>query len=118
GNPLLAIYMQGSFGQYAADVGEPADGLRLLREAAGRLPRAAPAAARAWLAALEGVALSHLGDRAALTYLDDAERHAEAAVGKEPVWPWIFPFDQPKIAAYRAGAAVRLRMPAVARAAF
>jgi len=37
-HPLLTIYMQGSFGQYATMAGDPAYGLRLLRDAAGRLP--------------------------------------------------------------------------------
>jgi hypothetical protein len=37
-----AIYMQGSFGQYATTVGDPARGLRLLRDASARLPRSAP----------------------------------------------------------------------------
>ena len=30
GHPLLAIYMQSSFGQYATTVGDPASGLRLI----------------------------------------------------------------------------------------
>ena len=36
-NRLLTVYMQGSFGQYATLAGDPAGGLRLLRDAAGRL---------------------------------------------------------------------------------
>jgi hypothetical protein len=48
---LLAIYMQGSFGQYATTVGDPAQGLRLLRDASARLPRSAPnTAGPGWLA--------------------------------------------------------------------
>jgi transcriptional regulator with XRE-family HTH domain len=80
-NPLLMIYMQGSFGQYATLAGDPAHGLRLLRDAAGRLPRSAPVTARAWLAALEAVALGYLDDRDALKTLDDAQRYADAAIG-------------------------------------
>jgi len=86
-HPLLAIYMQGSFGQYATTAGDPIQGLRLLRDAAGRLPRSAPNTAWAWLAALEGVALGYLGDREALKLLDDAERHADADGHTAPVWP-------------------------------
>ena len=29
-------------------------------------------------------------------------------MGYEPVWPWVFRFDQPKLAAYRAVCATRL----------
>lgn len=86
-NPLLAVYVQGSLGQNATLAGDPVQGLRLIRDAAGRLPRSAPPTARAWLASLEAVALSYLGDRAALTALDDAQRHAEAGFAARPVWP-------------------------------
>jgi transcriptional regulator with XRE-family HTH domain len=117
-HPLLAIYMQGSFGQYATTAGDPIHGLRLLRDAAARLPRSAPNTARAWLASLEGVALSYLGDRDALTLLSDAERHAEADNGTDPVWPWVFQFDSSKIASYRAIAAARLGLSKIAADAF
>jgi transcriptional regulator with XRE-family HTH domain len=114
GHSLLPIYMQGSLGQYASVAGDPAQGVRLIRGAAGRLPRSAPRIAWAWLCALEGVALVHLQDRAALAILDQAERHADAAQDDEPVWPWVFHFDDRKIAAHRAIAATRLRMPDLA----
>src|SRR5215470_8038827 len=78
-HPLLPIYMQGSFGQYATTAGDPMHGLRLLRDAAARLPRSAPNTARAWLASLEAVAFGYLGDRDALKLLGDAQRHAEAS---------------------------------------
>jgi hypothetical protein len=35
-----------------------------------------------------------------------------------PPWPWVFPFDQAKLAGYRALVAVRLTRPADALAAF
>ena len=117
-HPLLAIYMQGSFGQYATLAGDPVHGLRLLRDAAGRLPRSAPPTARAWLAALEAVALGYLGDRAALKVLDDAQRYADAGARSEPVWPWVFPFDSSKVASYRAVAASRLGLANIAVDAF
>jgi transcriptional regulator with XRE-family HTH domain len=116
--PLLAIYMLGSFGQYATLAGDPAYGLRLLRDAAGRLPHRAPAAARAWLASLEAVALSYLGDRAALKAVDDAQRHADASATAEPVWPWVFKFGVDKVAGYKAVAASRLGLAKVAAEAF
>lgn len=117
-HPLLAIYMQGSFGQYATLAGDPAHGLRLLRDAAGRLPRSAPPTARARLASLEAVALGHLDDRAALKVVDDAQRYADAGASSEPVWPWVFPFDSAKVASYRAVAASRLGLAQIAMDAF
>jgi hypothetical protein len=117
-NPLLAIYMQRSFGQYATTAGDAAHGLRLLRDAAGRLPRSAPPTARAWLASLEAVSLGYLGDRAALKALDDAQRYTDATVSSDPVWPWVFQFDTAKIASYRAVAASRLGLPKIAAEAF
>ena len=117
-HPLLAIYMQGSFGQYATTVGDAVHGLRLLRDATGRLPHSAPPTARAWLASLEAVSLGYLGDRAALKALDDAQRHADASFSGDPVWPWVFQLDAAKIASYRAVAASRLGLPKVAAEAF
>jgi transcriptional regulator with XRE-family HTH domain len=116
--PVLAIYMQGSFGQYATTSGDPLEGLRLIRDAAGRLPRSAPDTARAWLACLEAVALGYLGDRGALKVVDDAQRYTETGLGGEPVWPWVFQFDAAKIASYRAIAASRLGLARIARDTF
>jgi hypothetical protein len=116
-HPLLAIYMQGSYGQYATTAGDAIQGLRLIRDASARLPRRAPNTARAWLASLEAVALGYLGDRSALKTLGDAERYADTA-GGEPVWPWVFQFDSSKIASYRAITASRLGLPSLASQAF
>jgi len=117
-HPLLAIYMQGSFGQYATTAGDPIHGLRLLRDATARLPHSAPSTARAWLAALEGIALGYLGDREALKVLGDAQRHADTGSSNDPVWPWVFQFDSSKIASYRAIAAARLGLTKIAADAF
>ncbi len=116
--PVLAIYMQGSLGQYAATTGDPLHGLRLIRDAAGRLPRSAPSTARTWLACLEAVALSYLGDRGALKFVDDAQRYADTGFSSEPVWPWVFQFDPAKVASYRAITASRLGLAKIARDAF
>lgn len=118
GQGLLAIYMQGSLGQYAVSTGDPINGVRIIRDASGRLPRSAPDSARAWLAALHGVGLGYLGDRSALQILDQAKRYAEAAHDQEAVWPWIFPVTETKITRYRATAAARLGLPKVAAKAY
>jgi hypothetical protein len=99
-------------------VSDPVHGLRLLRDAAGRLPRSAPPAARGWLAALEAVALGYLSDRATLKVIDGAQRHADASISTDPVWPWVFEFDTSKIASYRAVAASRLGLTKIAIEAF
>lgn len=117
GNPLLPVYMQASLGQYAVTVGDARQGLRLIRDAAARLPHTAPATARAWLAAADAVALAHLGDATAMRVLDDASRHAEAGQYDEPHWPWVFRFDQAKIDRARLVAESRLgRRPRMAHA--
>ena len=110
--------MQGSFGQYATLAGDPACGLRLVQDAAARLPRSAPDTARAWLACHEAVDYSYLGDRSALKAVDAAQRHADASAGAEPVWPWVFPFGSAEIVGYRATVASRLGLAAVAMEAF
>jgi hypothetical protein len=84
---LLAIYMQGSIGHYATTVGDTVFGLRLLQDAAGRLPSTAPPTTRAWLASLKAAKLTYLRGRAALKALDDAERYADAGFHGDPVWP-------------------------------
>ncbi|MBO0880025.1 MAG: helix-turn-helix domain-containing protein [Mycobacterium sp.] len=118
GQQLLAIYMQGSFGQYAATAGDPLAGIRIIRDAAARLPKSAPDTARAWLTAIEGLTLGHLGDRSALRQLDQAQRYADAARDREPAWPWVFPFGDEKVAQCRAIAASRLGLRSQAEAAF
>jgi hypothetical protein len=101
-------YMRGSFGQFATAVGAAAQGRELIAEARGQLPRSAPPIALLWLDALEATALAHLGERSALAILDAAERRMTKAGNTEPVWPWLFHFDERELAAYRAVVAGRL----------
>lgn len=108
GHPLLPAYMQASFGHFAVTSGDPTQGLRLVAEARQNLPRSAPLIAHVWLDAIEAVALAHYKDRRALAVLDNAERRLSSANNDEPVWPWLFRFDRPKLAGYRAAAEARL----------
>ncbi|MEV6967149.1 helix-turn-helix transcriptional regulator [Hamadaea sp. NPDC051192] len=108
GNALLTCYMRGSLGQFATSVGAAAQGRELLTEARTQLPRSAPPIALLWLDALEATALAHLGERNALSILDSAERRMRKATNTEPVWPWLFHFDERKLAGYRAIVAGRL----------
>lgn len=108
GNALLTCYMRGSLGQFATSVGAAAQGRELLTEARSQLPRSAPPIALLWLDALEATALAHLGERSVLSILDSAERRMRKATNSEPVWPWLFHFDERKLAGYRAVVAGRL----------
>ncbi|HEU4421645.1 MAG TPA: hypothetical protein VFR67_03780 [Pilimelia sp.] len=108
GHSLLPAYMKASFGHFVVTSGDPTQGLRLVSEARQSLPRSAPLIAHVWLDAIEAVALAHYKDRRALAVLDNAERRLGKASSDEPVWPWLFRFDLPKLAGYRAAAEARL----------
>ena len=108
GHPLLPAYMQASFGHFAVTCGDSAQGLRLVTEARHNLPRSAPLIAHVWLDAIEAVALAHYKDQRALAVLDGAQRHLAEASNDEPVWPWLFRFDLPKLAGFRATAEAEL----------
>lgn len=108
GHPLLPAYMQASFGHFAVTSGDPTQGLRLVTEARQNLPRSAPLISHVWLDAIEAVALASYQDQRALVVLDSAERRLRKASNDEPVWPWLFRFDLPKLAGYRATAEAKL----------
>jgi transcriptional regulator with XRE-family HTH domain len=121
GHDLLAGYMLGSRAAFEIDTGDHVGGLGLITLAREQMAGENHPTPRAWLAAIEalGHASAHGGERAA----DDAVARAGAAVEAgwdmtEPPWPWIFPFDQAKLAGYRAMVYVRLGRPGAALAAF
>lgn len=104
GHQLLPAYMQASFGHFAVVAGDPVQGLRLVSEARQTLPRSAPTEAQVWLDSIEAVALAHHKDQRALMILDGAERRLNTTAQSDPTWPWLFRFDIPKLAGYRATA--------------
>ncbi|MFD1533109.1 hypothetical protein [Pseudonocardia aurantiaca] len=106
-HPLLVSYMTASLGHFAVESGDPREGVILLDRAAAQLDPSGPPSARAWLASLHAVAHAALRDRAS-TYA--ALRSAEQAANRpgEPVWPWVFTFDQAKVVRYQASALARL----------
>jgi hypothetical protein len=108
GHPLLPAYMQASMSQFAANCGDAAESVRLVSDARHRLPRSAPAIAGIWMDAIESLALAQIQDRNALTKLDQAEGRLSRATNDEPVWPWIFRFDERKLAGFRAQVAGKL----------
>lgn len=117
---LLAGYMLGSLAAFEIDGDDPGLGLALIAEARRQIGEAPNPTPRAWLDAIEALSLAAIGKAAEA---DGALLRAWKAIDKgsesAPVpWPWVFPFDQPKLAGYQALVAVRLNRPAEALAAF
>ncbi|WP_017604896.1 helix-turn-helix domain-containing protein [Nocardiopsis alkaliphila] len=120
GMRLLDVYMLGSLAAFEIETAEdPELGLALLQEAEHVLGHDSHPTARAWLACVGALAHAGIGDRvAAGRAIGRAEREVADPDNAHPPWPWVFAFDEAKVAGYRARAAVRLRSPYEARAAF
>jgi len=121
GHDLLAGYMLGSLAAFEIDGDDPETGLTLIAEARRQVGHPQHPTPRAWLDAIEalGFAAARRDGEAAGKVLLRAEKAVES--GRDPVappWPWVFPFDHPKLAGYRALVAVRLSRPTAALAAF
>jgi tetratricopeptide (TPR) repeat protein len=113
GSDVLAAYMLGSMSAWAAEVGNGRQALDLIGRAQARLPSLVPPPVRAWAAAVQATAHASIGDAdAALAALKQVEQAAAGA--HEPLWPWLFPFDPAKHAAYLGACATRLRLPRTA----
>ncbi len=117
---LLAAYMLGSLAAFEIDGDDPGLGFALIAEARRQIGEAPHPTPRAWLDSIEALSLAAIGKGADA---DDALSRARNAVERisdpAPVpWPWVFSFDQPKLAGYHALVAVRLERPADALAAF
>jgi transcriptional regulator with XRE-family HTH domain len=117
---LLAGYMLGSLAVFEIDNGDHVSGLALAaraREQIGASPHAVP---RAWLAAVQALGHATAGrGGAAEAALDRAASAVDSSDAvSPPPWPWIFQFDQAKLAGYRALACVRLGRAEAALAAF
>jgi hypothetical protein len=105
---LLAVYMLASLGHYAAVSGDARQGLDLVAAARSKLPRSAPVIARLWTDAVEAVALAACGDRRATVLLDRCQDRLSDVATADPMWPWLFHFDESKLAMFTATAAARL----------
>ncbi|WP_240506112.1 helix-turn-helix domain-containing protein [Thermoactinospora rubra] len=120
GHNLLAAYMIGSLAAFEIDAEEPSIALNLVGTARRELGDRPPATARAWISSIEALGHASAHDRHAA---ETALRTAEAAVraserAAAPPWPWVFPFDQAKLAGYRALVMVRLGRTEEAETAF
>ncbi|MDX3766387.1 MULTISPECIES: helix-turn-helix transcriptional regulator [unclassified Streptomyces] len=110
GDPLLGAYQTGSLAQFEVEAGNTAEGLRLVARARRQLGPDLPAIAAAWLASIEAVAHATAGDeRATERALRSCEQHT-ARVPREdpPPWPWVFSFDERKVASCRVVCGARL----------
>jgi transcriptional regulator with XRE-family HTH domain len=120
GHGVLAGYMLGSLAAFEIDADDPSLALSLVAVARRQLGDRPPATARAWLSGIEALACASIGDAgAALRALSVAESAAGAGErASVPPWPWVFPFNQAKLAAHRAMVMVRLGKADEAVAAF
>ncbi|MGW0964467.1 helix-turn-helix domain-containing protein [Streptomyces gelaticus] len=106
---LLAAYQIGSLASFEADTGAPHEALRLVSEARHHLGSDVPVLATVWLSSIEAIAHASKGDRSACERaLRTCERHASKMPADPVVWPWIFAFDERKIACCRITCAARL----------
>ncbi|MFV2176736.1 multiprotein-bridging factor 1 family protein [Actinomadura sp. LOL_016] len=119
GHDLLSAYMLGSLAAFEIDADDPDLGLALIAEARKQIGPRAHSTPRAWLSSIEALAHAGMQREDGST---EALLAAEKAIGKNgmsaPPWPWVFPFDDAKLAGYRALVAVRLNQPSPALAAF
>jgi transcriptional regulator with XRE-family HTH domain len=120
GHDLLCGYMLGSLAAFEIEVGDHVTGLGLAARAHEQIRDPEHPAPHAWLAAIE--ALGHASAGVAGDADDALNRAGEATASStaqlQPPWPWLFPFDHPKLAGYRALVYVRLHRPGEALAAF
>jgi transcriptional regulator with XRE-family HTH domain len=112
-NRLLIAYQQGSLAQFEVEAGNVAQGLSLIRGARRQLGADRPATAAAWLSALEAVAHATAGDERAADRALLASASEVELIPREdtPPWPWVFAFDERKVAAARVTCGVRLARP-------
>lgn len=113
GDRLLTAYQMGSLAQFEAQAGNAAQGLSLTRSARRQLGPERPIIANAWLSTVEALAHAAVGDGASC---DQALKNASADATRIPVedsppWPWVFTFNNSKVAACRIACGARLGFP-------
>ncbi|MFF7638468.1 helix-turn-helix domain-containing protein [Kitasatospora sp. NPDC008050] len=113
GDPLLAAYQAGSLAQFEAHAGNAAQALSLALTARRHLGSTRPPIADAWLSSVEALGHAAGGDRrSADRALTRSRTVAATLAGSElPPWPWVFAFDESKVAAFRVTCGARLSVP-------
>lgn len=109
GDTLLTAYQIGSLASFEAEAGTPSEALRLVTSARHQAGDAPPAVAVAWLSSIEAVAHAAQGDTKAYERALRATERTTTRCGAGPApWPWIFAFDERKVAACRVACAGKL----------
>ncbi|MGV9263539.1 helix-turn-helix domain-containing protein [Kitasatospora sp. NPDC003701] len=111
--PLLVAYQIGSLAQFEAHAGGAAQALSLAGTARRSLGGERPGVADAWLSSVEALAYAASGDQ---RRADEALTHSwQVAMRLDreepPPWPWVFVFDEAKVAAARITCGARLGLP-------
>ncbi|MQS14534.1 helix-turn-helix transcriptional regulator [Streptomyces kaniharaensis] len=109
-NSLLAAYQIGSLAQFEAHAGNAAQALNLVGKARTVQAEEAPAIADAWLTSVESLAHAAGGDRERADQALDRSRKLALRLDRAhtPPWPWVFTFDESKVAAVRVTCGARL----------
>lgn len=113
GNDLLVAYQIGSLAQMEAEAGNAAQALKLVHSARSQLVPQMIATADAWLSTVEALAHAAAGDdRASDRALIRSRAEANRISTEEPPpWPWVFTFNEAKVAACRLACGARLGLP-------
>ncbi len=113
-NPLLTAYQSGSLAQFEAHSGNAIQALSLARSARRCLEPDSPPIADAWLCSVEALGHAASGDRrSADRALTRSRAVIESSSGEAPPpWPWVFTFDESKIAAVRVSCGAKLGLAA------
>jgi hypothetical protein len=113
GSTLLQAYMLGSMSLWAAALDNGHEAIDLASKAGRLIPRHAPSAPQAWVNTVEAIAYASGHDAeaslAALGHAEEAIEHGRTDA--EPLWPWVYPFDEAKIAVYRGACSAKLQLP-------
>ncbi|WUH93734.1 helix-turn-helix domain-containing protein [Streptomyces sp. NBC_00433] len=113
-NSLLTAYQVGSLAQMEAENGNAVQALGLVHSARNQLGSQTIAVADAWLSTVEALAYAAAGDeRSSDRALVRSRSEAERIPSQEPPpWPWVFTFNEAKVAACRLACGARLGLPA------
>ncbi|MFE0463118.1 DNA-binding protein [Kitasatospora sp. NPDC058965] len=109
-DPLLVAYQIGSLAQFEAHAGNGVQALNLTRAARSAVGAHGPAISDAWLSSVEALSYAAAGDhRSADRALVRSRAVAERLpLAEPPPWPWVFAFDESKVAACRMACGARL----------
>ncbi len=113
----LQAHVACSMSEWAAwGTGSGAEAVRLVQQAKHLVPRNAPSAAHAYIAAHEATAYATAHDEPATSIaLIRAEKVLDDTNGQsEAIWPWVHPMNSKEISRYQGFASVSLKLPAMA----